>query len=320
MNDVAEQNPEQAAHPVDPVQELRKKSKVSNPLLERFNKMPPETFRMPSGGKLYRNGELDAEVVDGEVLVYPMTTVDELTMRSPDMLFQGTAVETVFTRCLPQIHKPMELFSNDVDYLLLCLRMVTYGETIEIYWSCPECDKSKGTEKHPVGEAHVVDVRAGEEAKDFVNVKPTYIIDLNKLLRATKVLDPDDPKFTVHLATGEVVKLRPSKFKEMVNLHHFDPAAVKTPDDVMGFITDGLLSVIQSVNGHTNKEHIKEWVLACEAPVLKSLQQQIHFANDWGTTQQYEFECTKCGYKKEQDIPLNPINFFTLPSTTPTSQ
>jgi len=86
-------------------------TKVSdyNPLLERFNKMPPETFRMPSGGALYKNGEIDDDVIDGEIIIYPMTTVDELTMRSPDMLFQGTAIENVFRRCMPRL-KNLEIY------------------------------------------------------------------------------------------------------------------------------------------------------------------------------------------------------------------
>jgi hypothetical protein len=291
--------------------------------MARFNKMPPETFRLPSGGVTYTNGELDEEVVNGEVLVYPMTTVDEITMRSPDMLFQGSAIEKVFQRCMPQIKKPMDLLSNDVDYLLVCLRMVTYGSELDIYWNCPKCGNDKEIIPESSTDEHRIDQRReGEESSytELVNVKPTYQINLNKFLRDTVPFDPnlDDYKFTV--ATGEEIELRPSTFKEMLTLFQYDMTKIETPEEMADFIIDTLLSVIKSVNGVTNKEHIREWALACEAPVIDEMQEYIQVANDWGTSKEYEFKCKKCSYESKTEIPLNPIHFFTVPSTKKTKQ
>lgn len=293
-----------------------------NPLMERFNKMPPETFRMPSGGSLYKNGEIDADVVDGEIIIYPMTTVDELTMRSPDMLFQGTAIEQVFKRCMPQVKKPRDLLSNDVDYLLICLRMVTYGDTIEIYWECPKCKTGGGEE---IRTEHVRDgdevfaedeVDVDKEKVDFVNVKPTYTIKLNNFLQKSRPLDTDnDDLFTVTLSTGEIVKLKPSTFGDMLKLYQYDDTKLTTPEEMTEFIVDGLMAVIQSVSGVTNTDHIREWGKKCEAPVLEKLQNEIHKVNDWGTSEKYEFGCDDCGHKSSVEIPLNPVHFFTAPST-----
>ena len=113
--------------------------KRENPLLKRKNKFPGETYRLPSKGLLYFNGELDEEVKDGEVIIYPMTTLDEIYMKTPDMLFQGTAIDTVFKRCIPQIKQPLNLLSNDVDYLLAALRKVSYGNHILINHNCSFC-------------------------------------------------------------------------------------------------------------------------------------------------------------------------------------
>jgi hypothetical protein len=294
------------------------KMQQDNPLMERFNKMPPETFRMPSGGSLYTNGEISDDVVDGEIIIYPMTTVDELTMRSPDMLFQGTAIENVFKRCMPQVKKPRDLMSNDVDYLLICLRMVTYGETIDIYWECPEC--KSGAEE--IRTEQVRDEVFGEngaenpESKKFVNVKPTYSIKLNDFLRKSRPLDVDDEDlFTVKLTTGEVVRLHPSTFGDMLKLYQWDSTKLETPEEMTEFIVDGLMAVIQSVNNVTEPAHIKEWGGRCEAPVLDQLQTEIHKINDWGTSEKYDFACVDCGHKSSVEIPLNPVHFFTAPST-----
>lgn len=285
---------------------------IPNPLMDRFNKMPPETFRLPSGGTVYKNGEIDADVVDGEVIVYPMTTVDEITMRSPDMLFQGSAVENVFKRCMPQILKPMELLSNDVDYLLICLRMVTYGENLEIYWKCPKC----GDEDDTITTSH--DLRL-EEDKD-INVNPTYVVNLNNFLKQTKPLNSNDATFTIDLPTGEVVKLKPTTFKDMLKLYQYDPSTLSTPDEMFNFILDGIMAVIDNVNGIHNPQHIEEWGRACEAPVLEFLQKEIHSANDWGTSFDYSFKCNDCGETTVGEVPLNPIHFFTSPSVTQTKK
>ena len=84
---------------------------TENPLLSKV-RMPGETYRLPSNDLFYHNDELDPSVRDGEVHVYPMTAVDEIIMKSPDMLFSGKAVEEVFLRCVPQIKKPMELLGK----------------------------------------------------------------------------------------------------------------------------------------------------------------------------------------------------------------
>lgn len=300
-------------------------SATENPLLARFNKIPPETFRIPSGGVLYNNGELDEEVVNGELIIYPMTTVDEITMRSPDMLFQGTAIEKVFNRCIPQIKKPFDMLSNDVDYLIVCLRMVTYGDKIEIFWECPHCAKSKNTEdnssntEYTVNQVRSDDVveRAKAMAEGAVNVRPTYVIDLNNFLRNSISLSLTE-KFTLTLDSGEVVKLRPSTFGDMIKLHQRDISKITTPEEMVDFILDGVLSVVAGVDGCTNAEFIAEWAKKINPLDLRKIQDSISTANDWGMTQEYTFTCKKCNHESVQQIPLNPIDFFTAPSINQT--
>ena len=96
-----------------------------NPLLDRLNRMPGETIRLPSLGQFYEHGELEEGVVNGEIVLNPMTMTDEIMMKSPDMLFQGTAIERVFQRCSPQIKKPLDLLSSDVDFILTHLRKIS---------------------------------------------------------------------------------------------------------------------------------------------------------------------------------------------------
>ena len=153
----------------------------ANPLMERA-RIPGETFALPSAGLFYKNGELSSDVIDGEVVVNPMVTVDELTMKSPDKLLNGTAIVDVFSRCIPQIQDPLRLLAKDVDYLMICLRKVTYGDEIEI------------THTHTC-----------EDAK-----RHSYVVNLNTFLQKTTRLQTTDlsAKYILTLPNSQVVVLQ----------------------------------------------------------------------------------------------------------------
>jgi hypothetical protein len=111
-----------------------------NPLLQKI-KIPGKRFRLPSRGLFYTQGELEDGVVDGEIIVYPMTSIDEMYLRSPELLFNGEAIDIVIKRCCPEIKKPLQLVSKDVDFILACLRVVSYGNSYTIKTKCPKCEE-----------------------------------------------------------------------------------------------------------------------------------------------------------------------------------
>ena len=61
-----------------------------NPLQQYFRR-PAIYLRLPSEGNGYPEGSINLPD-NGEVPVYPMTTIDEITSRTPDALFNGTVV------------------------------------------------------------------------------------------------------------------------------------------------------------------------------------------------------------------------------------
>jgi hypothetical protein len=311
-------------------------SKHVNPLLQRINKMPPESFKLPSGGIYYNNGELDDEVVNGELLIYPMTTIDEITMKSTDLLYNGEAVERVFLRCIPQVKKPKQLLSNDVDFLMICLRVVTYGNNMDIYWNCPKCAETekKNKEEHDNNEKKEdvtidgidnideirTDINRGDSnLEESINVRPIKSIDLNQFIKKVRPLNTQKKNdFIVKLSTGEVVQLRPTKFEEMIKLFQYDIDQLKSPDELVDFIVDNIAAVVDTIDGHANKDDIREWAKQCSAPVLNELREKTSSANDWGTSFEYELKCEKCNYVNKTEIPLNPLHFFTKPSVAQT--
>lgn len=269
--------------------------KRENPLLKRKNKFPGETFRLPSMGRLYFNGELDEEVKDGELVVYPMTTLDEIYMKTPDMLFQGSAIETVFKRCIPQVKKPTKLFANDVDFLLTCLRKVSYGDYITVPFKCMACEKEKVKEHE-------------------------YNIPLNFFIQSSKSFtDADIEGMSLKLSSGEYIMLRPSTFMEMMSIMQINEMDIKTPEEMNDLLVKSLASVVRSVDGVSEKEFIEEWLATLPTKIVTEFSTDVERLNRWGPKFDYTIQCQDCGKDQKISTVLNPLYFFMLPSKPTTS-
>lgn len=120
-----------------------------NPLIEKSRSaMPGTVFRLPSTGVFYEDTDiLRDDVVDGEVLIYPMRLREELAMKAVDSIFQGTAVTDTIRYCCPQILQPGRLVSEDVDYLLTAIKKLTHGDFITYKTPCFDEERRKKHEK-----------------------------------------------------------------------------------------------------------------------------------------------------------------------------
>lgn len=75
-----------------------------------------------------------------ELPVYPMTAMDEITYRTSDALFNGSAVVTVISSCIPAIKDGWSIPSIDLDTLLVAIRIASYGHEMEFESACPHCE------------------------------------------------------------------------------------------------------------------------------------------------------------------------------------
>ena len=257
----------------------------TNPLLSNL-KLPGRIFQLPSKGLFYRDGELDANVTEAEVHVHAMSALDEINMKNPDQLFSGSAVNTVFKQCISGINKPSELLSKDVDALMIFLRTVTYGSSYE-FMARHTCEK----------------------AKDH-----SYIADLDTMISNMRSLDPTvvDSLYTVSLPNGQVVKLRPNRYSQVLDLIRANESKKEiTAEDQRKNLTMMLMGVIQSVDGNTNPEHIKGWVERIPSPIVNRIAEKVENVNDWGPDLRWKCVCKDCGTEFPVEIPINPVSFFT---------
>lgn len=263
-----------------------------NPLIQTLRaRIPGETFRLPSQGLFYKNGELDESVKNGEVHVYPMTSIDEIVFKTPDKLLSGDAVSETFRRCMPQVLKPADLFAKDVDYLLMCLRMLSYGPELEL------------TYKHNC-----------ENAKDH-----NYKVELRPILQKAKAIDPTTimDQFTLILGSGQLVKMQPPLFKNVIAVYQTTVLSGNNEslgdDEIKKLhsqLLDVLANMIVSVDEIADRAMILEWAAALPPSMLKEIQDKTDMISSWGIDPTHKIVCQDCKKEVEIDVPVNPISFF----------
>jgi len=104
------------------------------------NKRQPKLFiDLPSKGKFYDDTVLEGGQYN-QIPVFGMNAMDEIMFKTPDALFTGEATAQVIRSCIPTILNPTKLVGFDIDYVLIAIRIATYGDDLEIVTSCPHCD------------------------------------------------------------------------------------------------------------------------------------------------------------------------------------
>ena len=264
-------------HQNEPLQE--------NPLLKRI-RLPGETHTLPSGGLFYKNGELDSSVKNAEVHIHPMTALDEIALKTPDLLFSGEAVKQVFARCIPQILRPEQLFIKDVDFLLVCLRKISFGDEMRVSYT-HSCEKA---------ETH------------------TYTIDVTEFIRRSKRIDPTQigANFTVTLDNGQVVTVEPMRYANFIHMmQRMNEQEDKTTEQIRNEMVDSLTDAVVQVDEVTNKEFIREFLAAAAPKHLKKIKEKVESSADWGPDFDVKIKCMDCDEVVTIRAPMNPLSFFT---------
>lgn len=264
-----------------------------NPLLDKL-RMPGATYRLPSQGVFYKNGELDPSVQNGEVEVYPLTTIDEIVLSTPDKLMSGKAIIEVFGRCIPQILKPGALLSRDVDFLMVALRAVSFGDTLEVSYAhnCKPNDEQ------------------------YKPLNRTYKVNLQQIIRSTKNINPTTigTEYVTTLPNGQRIQMKPLTYMEVISLYQMT-AMTKNRDiseeEAEMLIVSTLAGAIHSVDGITDPTMIREWVSALQIGWKRLIEQAAQNISQWGVDLTTEHVCQDCGADIQIAVTANPVSFFT---------
>lgn len=275
-----------------------------NPLKQYF-RQPAIYIKLPSEGRFYGSGALEP-TANGEYPVLPMTTLDEITYRTPDALFNGAAVVSVIQSCIPNIKNAWLMPNVDIDTVLVAIRIATYGHELELDTQCPNCQ--------------TVD---------------TYGLDLRTVLDSIK-----SPDYSKNMPIGDLeIYFRPMTYQQINEngLAQFEDQKVlqslndETIDErtritqvsevlkkITTVTTNALaknISVIKTPHAQVeNPDHIAEWLANCDRTMFTRIRDHILENKKSSEIKPLKIKCDNCQHEYEQPFTLDMANFFEVAS------
>lgn len=271
----------------------------TNPLKQYFRR--PEIYlKLPSGGKFYPEGTIDLPD-NAELPVYPMTAIDEITSKTPDALFNGTAVVDIIKSCIPNIKDPWSIPTIDLDPILVAIRAASNGTMLDIDSTCPSCS---------------------EEA--------SYSINLIGLLTSLESGNYDESVTLNELS----FKFNPFSYKKInnINMVQFEiEQAIKNLENIsdadarqaesnsvmqrlnnlsMELICESIEYISTPSAVVTEKEYILDFLHNCDKKTFEQLRTTAVKLRESSQLKPLDVKCIHCSHEYKQKLTLNVSDFF----------
>jgi hypothetical protein len=272
----------------------------NNPLKNYF-RQPAIYLRLPSGGKFYPPGSLNMPA-NGELPVYPMTAIDEITYRTPDALFNGSAVVSVIQSCVPDILDPCDIPTQDVDSILVRIRIAIYGHNMEIATRCPACstDAEYGLDLRTVlDQIKSPDYEQSMKYRDMeIFFKPLTYKNLNE----NNAMQFEEQKLLSILPDADVA--------EDVKMNALSEALKKITSITVKALSQSISAVKTPSALVSEPEYIEEMLQNCDRVLFNQLRDHIIKIKGMAELQPVHVKCRECSHEYDQAITLDMTNFF----------
>jgi len=275
-------------------------TQTNNPL-RRYFRQPAIHVQLPSGGKYYPANTLEMPP-NGEIPILPMTAIDEITSRTPDALFNGSAVMDIISSCVPSIKDPWQLPMIDFNTLLVSVRLASFGHEMEISSTCPKCGHSHAltidlrTVLDNLGSPNYDEaVSAGDLTVYFA---PLTYRQVNQVSRANF----EDQKIMQALSDSEI--------SEEEKLKRLGDAFRKITELTIRSISESI-SVIKTADAMvTDKPSILEFLQNCPKHVFDQIRDHTAMLREATDLTPVSVTCEECSEQYKQPFTLDMSNFF----------
>jgi hypothetical protein len=272
----------------------------NNPLTQYF-RQPAIYIRLPSQGRFYPPGTLNMPP-NGELPVLPMTSVDEITYRTPDALFNGAATVSVIRSCVPSIRDPWVMPGVDVDAVLVAIRIASYGHAMAITPTCPECKELEDV---------MIDLRAVNDGIRIGNYEePLSVGDL-------EVYFSPITYHTVNL-NNQVQLEQQQKINALASQDLDDQARLEKLKEIMAAINELTIKTVAHSIGAiksptamvTEHEFILDYLHNCDSKIFNQLKDHIIQQRELSEIKPLNLTCSSCKHQYKQPFTLDMASFF----------
>ena len=276
----------------------------NNPLAKHF-RQPILYVQLPSQGRWWPDGSIELPVT-GEIPVYAMTARDEITMKTPDALMNGSSTATVIESCCPNIKDAWKMPLVDLDKLLIAVRLASYGNELEFTCLCPTCE----TKNEQALDLSVMIDKIGMGNWDTpikindleISLKPQSYEEYNK----NNLLNFEEQRIMNLVRDTEMPEDEKTvKFEEMFR---------KLIETGLGQISRSIGSIKTSEGVVVdNTEYIKEFLNNCDRSVWDAVKKALdHIKSDNASYANINMTCSneECGKEFVTPFVFEQTNFF----------
>ena len=272
----------------------------NNPLRQYFRR-PSVYMKLPSGGLGYPEGAID-ETETGELPVYPMTAIDEITARTPDALFNGTAVVELIRSCIPNIKDPWAVSNVDLDAILVAIKAASSpnGE-MDIESGCPKCEEVSSYKINLAG------LLTGLSSPDFKT--PLDLGDLSisfRPLSFREVNEASVQQFELQRIFNQLESAEDDEKKAKI----MQEGLQKITSLTMELLSKSIVEIATPTVPVTETAYILDFLQHCDRNLYIQIREYSANIRKDSELKPMQISCIACGHTYDQTITLNPTDFF----------
>jgi hypothetical protein len=275
-------------------------SMIQNNPLRQYFRRPAVYLKLPSGGKFYTPDIVEMPE-NGELPVYPMTAIDDITVKTPDALFNGQAVIDIIKSCIPSIKNPWGINSIDLDAILIAIRSAS-TEDFSVTSECPACSTPSDYKINLGG------VLSGLRAPDYA--KPLIIGDLSIKFRPLNYKDMNEigmSQFEMQRQFGDM-----DSITDLVERTEKSKKALQTITELSMRTIAKTIHSVTVPNGTevTELEYILDFLRNCDKTSYEQIKDYNTSLRESGEMKPFKIKCIHCSHEYDQPFTLNVTDFF----------
>lgn len=272
----------------------------TNPLKQYF-RQPAIYIKLPNQGRSWPAAAINVPP-NGEMPVYPMTAIDEITYRTPDALFNSEATVSVIQSCIPNISDAWETPATDLDTILVAIRIASYGHKMDIDTSCPKCQTES---------SFSLDLRTVMDK--FVAADYTVPVQIGDLTIHFK------PLSYRLLTQNSAAQFEQQKTLQLINSDdQSEEAKVTKINQIMKTLIEFTVTTIAQSIARISAtdvlvddfENILDFLKNCDRNVYNKIRNHILDLKQKSDLQPLKITCLNCQHQYEQAFTLDMSNFF----------
>lgn len=272
---------------------------MDNPLKQYFRR-PALFLKLPSNGNFYQAGSIDMPA-NGELPVYPMTAIDEITSRTPDALYNGSALVDIIKSCVPNIKNPWDIPTMDLDPILISIRAATNTNEMDLDSTCPACSEQSKYKVNLIG--LLTNLKAGDYTKE---------LELNELrfkfkpLSYKKINDINIAQFQFSQEVRRIDQIE----NEEQRIKETNATMMKMNALSISLVVESIDSVTTPNAIVTEKSHIADFLKGCDRNTFNTLREKSVSLRTESELKPLKVKCVSCSHEYEQALTLNVTDFF----------